>query len=492
MPDNHEHFDCLIIGASISGIDAAYHLKKYCNWAKYAILERRSNLGGTWDLMKYPGIRSDSDMYTYGFSWKIWKSAKPISIGEDILAYLTEAAKEQGIIEKIMFDTDVRKAEWLSKDSCWYLTTSKGTQFSCNMLFGCTGYYSYENPYRPIFPGENNFSGPIIHPQQWNDEADNQIIDKKVAIIGSGATAVTILPNISHKTKHVTMIQRTPTYIVAIPEVDPLANFLLKWLPQNLALVLNRWKAVLYGAYFFQFCKMFPERSKKLIKKAMWEAVKGGMSKEDFHKNFTPPYNPWDQRLCLTPGADFFDSIKEGKASVVTGHIEQLTDRGVELKGGKFVEADLIISATGLTLQQNFPFSTMEVTIDGDLYKAPDKMIYKGVMLSDVPNFSFIMGYTNASWTLKADIACIYFTKLLNYMKKNNFGTVCPRVTEGYHHEGSSSLGLTSGYVSRAANVMPKEGNKHPWKLRMNYILDLVSLWWNGIEDKEGLKFFPK
>jgi len=468
-------------------------LNTHCDWVNYAILERRSNLGGTWDFFKYPGIRSDSDMYTFGFSWKIWKTSKPIATGEEIMTYLTEAANEQGIMDKIMFNTDVKKAEWVSKNNCWYLTTTKGTTFSCNMLFGCTGYYSYENPYRPTFPGEENFTGTIIHPQKWNEESDNIIVDKKVAIIGSGATAVTILPNIADKTNHVTMIQRTPTYIVARPEVDPIAKFLSDWLPQTLALKLNRWKIVLLSTLFFQYCVNFPERAKNYVRNNMWNNVKDSdMTKEEFDKHFTPPYNPWDQRLCLTPAADFFGAINEGKASIVTGHIEKFTDKGIKLKDGDLVEADVVICATGLTLQQNFPFSTIDVIIDGNPYKASEKMIYKGVMLSDVPNFSFIIGYTNASWTLKADIAALFFTKLLNYMKKNKLGTVYPKISDEYHEVGSCNLGLQSGYISRAADTMPKQGNKYPWKVGMNYILDLISLWWYGIEDKESLKFFSQ
>jgi len=484
-----QHWDCLIIGAGISGLDAAYHLKEHASWASYAILERRSNLGGTWDFFKYPGIRSDSDMFTFGFSWKIWRSAEPIATGEAIMDYLKEAAEEQGLMEKIRFNTDIASATWSSVDNKWHLVTKSGARFSCDVLFGCTGYYSYENPYEPKFPGQERFPGPIVHPQKWTEEHDKAIVGKKVAMIGSGATAVTILPSIADSASHVTMVQRTPTYIAAKPKIDPIANFVNTWLPESIAVRVNRWKAVLLGALFYQYCIRYPESAKRLIKKGMFKEVSSVMSEKEFEKHFTPPYNPWEQRFCLAPGGDFFAPIREGKATIVTGHIDTFTETGIEMKSGEKVEADFIISATGLTMQHNFPFSTMKVTIDGEEYKAPDHLMYNGIMIGDVPNFAFIMGYTNASWTLKADIASLFFAKLLNYMRDNKVAKVVPKEDPAVELKRQPvDGGLSSGYFSRAAEYMPKQGDKAPWQGGVNYILDLISMSLGGLS-KDSLEF---
>merc|ERR1711892_664302 len=380
MTENEKHFDCLIIGAGISGLDAAYHLQEHCQWASYAILERRANLGGTWDFFKYPGIRSDSDMYTFGFSWKIWKSAKPIAPAEDILHYLKEAADEQDIMKNIMFNTNITTAAWESANSRWHLVTTSGTKYSCNVLFGCSGYYSYETPYEPVFPGQEKFPG-------------------------------------------------------------------------------------------------------------MYQEVKSVMSEEEFDKHFTPPYNPWEQRFCLAPGGDFFVPLREGKASIVTGHIDTFTEKGIKMKSGEHVDANFIISATGLTMQQNFPFSTIKVSVDGKPYKAAEHLLYNAMMVSDIPNFAFIVGYTNASWTLKADIAALYFTKLLNHMRSNNIAKVVPREgSEGAVKRENLTGGLTSGYFARSGAVMPKQGDKFPWKGGVNYLLDLIQMTFGGIS-KDCLEF---
>jgi len=476
-----KHFDCLIIGAGISGLDAAYHIQEHCKWASYAILERRNNLGGTWDFFKYPGIRSDSDMYTFGFSWKIWESATPIATAEEILAYLNEAAEEQGIKRKIQFNTDIKTADWKSEDNRWHLETTTGEKYSCKVLFGCTGYYSYENPYEPTFPGQENFPGVIVHPQKWTPEHDTMIKGKRVAMIGSGATAVTILPSIADEAAHVSMIQRTPTYIAGKPGVDPWAKFFKDWLPTSVAVKVNRWKAVLLGTLFYQYCTRFPESAKRFIKGAMYKAVESAMSREEFEKHFSPPYNPWEQRFCLAPDGDFFKPIREKKATMVTGHIDHLTEKGIEMKNGEHVDADFIISATGLTMQPNFPFSTMQVTIDGEAYKAPEHLIYNGIMINDVPNFGFVIGYTNASWTLKADIASLYFTKLLNYMKTNKVEKVVPKEDpkDGVIPEAFSG-GLSSGYFARAGEILPKQGDKYPWRGGYNYIKDLINMTFGG------------
>lgn len=483
------HFDCLIIGAGISGLDAAYHVQTHCKWATYCILERRANLGGTWDFFKYPGIRSDSDMHTFGFSWKIWKSAQPIATAEEIMAYLKEAAEEQGIMEKIKFNCNIETAEWSSSDNLWYLETSNKVKYTCSMLFGCTGYFSYENPYEPRFPGHDDFKGPIVHPQKWNAQCDEMIKGKKVAMIGSGATAVTILPSIAESAEHVTMVQRTPTYIAARPVIDPVADFFKRWLPESIAVRINRYKAVILGALFYQYCSRYPESAKKYVRKMMFKEVKSVMSEEEFNKHFTPPYNPWEQRFCLAPGGDFYQSLRAGKASIVTGHIDKLTEQGILMKDGTLVEADFIISSTGLTMQQNFPFSTIKAKIDGKEYKAADHCIYNGIMIDDVPNMAFIVGYTNASWTLKADIASIYFTQLLNHMRSNNIEKVVPKLGDDVNYVYFTG-GLSSGYFSRSKEVLPRQGDKYPWNTGVqDYITDLLRLTFRGF-CRESLEFF--
>jgi len=487
--EEETHFHCLILGGGISGLDAAYHLQQYCPWADYRILERRDNLGGTWDFFKYPGLRSDSDMYTFGFYWKHWQSAKPIAPAADILDYLKEAAEEQGITKHIIFNTDIQTANWLSSDNKWHLTTTKGAKYSCSVLLGCTGYYSYESPHEPTFPGQEHFLGKIVHPQNWTEDDDALIVGKKVALIGSGATAVTILPSITDIAEHVTLIQRTPSYIAAAPSVDTWAQWINTWLPSSIAVRVNRWKAVLLGALFYQYCVRYPENAKKWIMAGMYKQVRSVMSKEQFKRHFTPPYNPWQQRFCLAPGGDFFAPIREGKATVVTGNIQQFTEHGIKMTDGEFVEAEFVISATGLTLQQNFPFSTIKVTIDGVEYKATDHMLYKSIMINDVPNFGCVLGYTNASWTLKADIACLYITKLLNYMRSHDMVKVVPKddPDSGVVREVFTG-GLSSGYFQRAGAVLPKQGDRNPWRGGANYILDLINLYFKGF-NKDCLEF---
>jgi len=476
-----DHYDCLIIGAGISGIDVAYHLQQYSPWASFLILERRDNIGGTWDFFKYPGIRSDSDMFTFGFSWKIWRSSTPIATADEILAYLTEAVAEQGLGEKMRFQTDISTAEWSSDENKWTLTTASGMKYSCNVLFGCMGYYSYETPHTPALPGQERFRGRIVHPQQWSSDCDQEIKNARVALIGSGATSVTLLPNIVDTVEHVTMVQRTPTYISALPRVDRIAEALKRWLPEDTAIWLNRWKNVIFGFLFYQFCTRYGDRAKKFIRNNMKKVVGDSMTDEEFDKHFTPPYDPWQQRFCLAPGGDFFKSFKTGKATIVTGHIDTLTETGLKMKDGTEIEADFIIAATGLTLQQNLPFSTIKVTIDGVEYKASDHKIYKSVMLSDVPNTGFVFGYTNASWTLKADIASFYFCQMINYMRDNNVVKMMPVVDTNEDIEwGPFTGGLTAGYIVRAKSVVPQTGNKEPWSGGSNYLKDRYNIYMKG------------
>ena len=484
------HYDCIIIGAGISGINAAYHLNTKCKWASYTILERRSNLGGTWDLFKYPGIRSDSNMCTFGFSWKDWKSPQTLTQGKDILEYLNDAAAEQNITEKIEFNTNVKNVKWSTKDKCWYITTMNNISYSCNTILGCTGYYSYENPYSPTFKGEDKFCGKIVHAQNWSSEDNTSIIGKKVAIIGSGASAVTLLPNLSKTAEHVTLIQRTPSYIGNKPLIDQRAKWLLDWLPSRIASKIIRWRAIIWGFYFPFWCSLFPERAKKFIRKVGRKQIGNVMTDAEFDKHFTPPYNPWDQRFCPAMNGDFFKSIRNKKASIVTDHIESVTNKGIKMNSGHIIEVDFIVKATGLTFQPNFPFSTIEVLIDDKQYRPQDKMIYKGCMLSEVPNFAFMMGYLTTSWTLKLDITCSYFCSLLNYMRDNNYGIACPHIGTNMETTNENFVGLSSGYLHRALHLMPKQGKRHPWRTLQNFFVDTFNFWWAGIND-DWLDFSP-
>lgn len=489
--NDEKHVDCLILGAGLSGINTAYYLQKHCEWASYTILERRANLGGTWDFIKYPGIRNDSDMYTYGFSWKIWKSSKPLAPAGEIVAYLDEGAREQGIKEKIHFNTDIKTAKWLSHTNRWHLETVMGEKYSCRILLGCTGYYSYENPHEPCFPGQENFLGKIVHPQKWNSEHDEMIVGKKVCMIGSGATAVSILPSIANVVSHVTMVQETPSYISSKPEVDPWAEFFNKWLPSSVAGRLNRWTAMIYSALFYRYCIWYPESAKKMIKAEMFKKVESTMSYEEFEKHFTPPYNPWEERVNLAPdgAGDFFKPIQDKKATIVTGQIDHLTENGIQMKNGEYVYADFIISATGINVQHNFPFSTIQVSVDGEPYKASTHLMYNGIMINDVPNFAFVMGCSYSSWTLKADIASLYTVKLMNYMENNKIIKVVPREDTKDELKRTHFIGgFTSRHFVRGGDVMPKVGDKKPWRFGFNYIKDRTKLTL-GFLNKDSLEF---
>jgi len=482
---DEKHVDCLILGAGISGINTAYYLQKHCKWASYKILERRANLGGTWDFIKYPGIRNDSDMYTYGFSWKIWKSSKPFANAGDILDYLNEGAQEQGIKEKIHFNTDVKTAKWMSSNNRWHLETVLGEKYSCDVLVGCTGYFSYENPFEPTFPGQKNFLGEMVHSHKWTEEHDKMIVGKKVCMIGSGATAVSILPSIANVVAHVTMVQEIPSYISSKPNVSSFNG----WLPSSMAGRLNRWKNMAALSLYYRYCLWFPESAKKSLKADMFEKVESTMSYEEFEKHFTPPYNPWEERVNLSPGGDFFKPIRDKKATIVTGQIDHLTEHGIQMKNGEHVDADFIISATGMNVQHNFPFSTIQVSVDGEPYQASTHLLYQGIMLNDVPNFTFVVGCSYSSWTLKADLASLYSVKLMKYMKSNKIARVVPREDPKDDVKRSHFIGgFTTRHFVRGGDIMPKVGNKKPWKFGFNYIKDRTKLTL-GILNKDSLEF---
>lgn len=473
------HVDVLIVGAGLSGIGAGWHLQKNCPTKSYAILEGREAIGGTWDLFRYPGIRSDSDMYTLGYSFKPWTEAKAIADGPRILNYVRETANDNGIDKKIRFNHHVKSASWSSKDARWTVEVERGpakesVRFTCGFLFMCSGYYNYENGYLPEFSGMDTFKGRIVHPQKWTQDID--YAGKRVVVIGSGATAVTLVPEMAKTAAHVTMLQRSPTYVVSRPAQDALANKLREKLPAKLAYHLIRWRNVMWGMYFFQLCRRKPERAKQMILGGVRHALGPDY---DIGTHFTPRYNPWQQRLCLVPDGDLFRAIRRGSASVVTNTIGTFTEKGIRLADGSELEADLIVTATGLNLQV---LGGMQVSVDGRAVDFARTLNYKGMMYSDVPNLASSFGYTNASWTLKCDLTCEYVCRLVNYMDKHGYKQCMPRNVDPTVTE-VNWLDFTSGYVQRSVAKMPKQGSKRPWKLYQNYALDIVTLRLGKVDD---------
>ena len=474
-----EHFDVLIVGAGLSGIGAAYHLQTRCRGTSYAILEGRAAIGGTWDLFRYPGIRSDSDMYTLGYSFRPWEQAKAIADGPSILKYVRDTASENGIDRKVRFGHQAKRVSWSSQDARWTVETERGSaqelvRFTCNFLFVCGGYYKYEAGYTPDFPGIAQFKGRIVHPQKWAEDIAYE--GKRVVVIGSGATAVTLVPEMAQKAAHVTMLQRSPTWVVARPAEDGMANWLRRWLPSMTAYVITRWKKVLLQQYFFNLCRRRPEFAKEMILKG----VRAYLGKDyDVDKHFTPRYNPWQQRMCLVPDADLFTALRGGKASVVTDQIETFTEKGLKLKSGAELEADLIVTATGLDLEV---MSGLELTVDGKRIEPAKTFNYKGLMFSGVPNLASSFGYTNASWTLKCDLTCEYVCRLLNYMTKHGYRQCMPRVGDSGLTE-EPWVDFSSGYIARSLHLFPKQGSKAPWKLRQNYALDIMTLRFGRLDD---------
>lgn len=466
-----EHLDVLIVGAGLSGIGAAYHLQKNCNDRSYAILEGRETLGGTWDLFRYPGIRSDSDMYTLGYSFRPWTNPKAIADGPSILAYVRETAEAYGIDKKIRYRRRVERASWSSRDARWTVEardteTGEIARFTCSFLFMCAGYYDYDAGYTPDFPGRDRFRGEIVHPQFWSPHVD--YTGKRVVVIGSGATAVTLVPSLAARAAHVTMLQRSPTYIVSVPERDRIADWMRARLPIGSAYALTRWKNVLFSMAFFAYCRRFPEQAKKFLVGQVHRAMGGAV---DVGTHFTPTYNPWDQRVCLVPDGDLFKSIRDGRASVVTDHIETFTEKGIRLRSGQELEADLIVTATGLKLKF---LGGLQLEVDGQRVDPANTMIYKGMMCSDVPNLAFAIGYTNASWTLKVDLTSEYVCRLLNHMRDHGFTTCVPRRDPAVSE--APLMDFTSGYVQRALSEMPRQGSVAPWKLYQNYAFDMMTL----------------
>ena len=476
---NVEHVDVLIVGAGLSGIGAAHHLQERCPGKSFVLLEARDTLGGTWDLFRYPGIRSDSDMYTFGYRFRPWLGEKSLADGPSILEYIRETAEEAGIDKKIRYNHKVLRGEWSSETCLWTVDakrsdTGEDVRFTAGFVYNCSGYYRYDEGYTPDFPGMDDFQGEIIHPQHWPEELDYN--GKKVVVIGSGATAVTLIPSMADDTAHITMLQRSPTYVASVPSKDAIAIGLRKVLPEKQAYMLTRWKNIVRSIYIYQMSQRRPEEVKAFLRNEIIKQLPEGYP-VDIH--FKPRYNPWDQRLCAVPSGDLFKAISAGKASVVTDTIETFTEKGIRLTSGEEIEADIVVTATGFTLQM---MGGAELVVDGERVNLNERMTYKSMMLSEVPNSAFTIGYTNSSWTLKADLVSEYVCRLLNHMDEKGYDMLVPRDRDP-NVERAPLMDFGAGYVQRSIKELPTQGSKFPWRLRMNYIADVVALRLGKLED---------
>jgi cation diffusion facilitator CzcD-associated flavoprotein CzcO len=474
-----EHVDVLVVGAGISGIAAGYYLQTRCPTKTFAILEGREAIGGTWDLFRYPGVRSDSDMFTLGYSFRPWPNAKAIADGPSILHYVRETASIYGIDRKIRFHHRVRAATWSSAEARWTVEVTRGPdeeacQFTCSFLFMCTGYYDYDHGYLPKWPGVERFNGLMIHPQQWPEQLD--YAGKQVVVIGSGATAVTLVPALAEQAAHVTMLQRSPSYIVARPSEDRLANWMREHLPGKVAYSITRWRAILFMIYFYALARRRPDFTKRAIVRMARDELPPDF---DVDTHFSPRYNPWDQRLCLAPDADLFAAIRDGNVSVVTDDIETFTENGVQLRSGEELPADIIVTATGLTMML---MSGVRLVVDGRAVDLGETLSYRGMMYSGVPNLASSFGYTNASWTLKCELISRYVCRLLRYMDQHGYGE-CVAERPALTGKETPAINLSSGYVQRALDRLPRQGAEKPWRTYQNYLRDIVNLRLDPIND---------
>ena len=476
---SNKHFDVIIIGAGLSGIGAACHLRRNCPNKTFAMLEGRSNIGGTWDLFKYPGIRSDSDMHTFSYNFKPWTYDKTISDGATILEYLQETVDEYELEQYIRYNHWISEVSWDSDVNKWTIVgkdneTGKDIHLSCKFLLSCTGYYDYDEGYTPEFKGLEKYKGQFVHPQKWTDDIEYK--DKEVIIIGSGATAITLLPTMAEKTKHVTMLQRSPTYIASVPIHDPFSKFLKRWLPPRTAHFFALWKNAFKQIFVYKMAKKKPDKIRDYLKGEIRKVLGEDY---DVETHFNPKYDPWDQRICACVDNDLFNAIKEGKCTIVTDLIDSFTEKGILLQSGKELEADLVVSATGLKIKFA---GGIQIKVDGKAIEASKLINYKGMMLQDVPNLMFIAGYTNASWTLKSDLVSEYFCRLLRHMDKKGWTSCTPILSDGSIATEPAS-DLASGYIQRALHLLPKQGDKYPWKLNQNYIKDMIALRFKSIDD---------
>lgn len=463
-----EHLDVLVVGAGLSGVDAGYHLQTTAPHATYAIVEARDAIGGTWDLFRYPGVRSDSDMYTLGYPWRPWRGDKAIADGDDIRDYIVEAAAAHGIDEKIRFGQRVVAAEWSTPDARWTVTVEhvdSGAHHSltCGFLFSCTGYYRYDRGHTPDFAGLDDYTGELVHPQFWPDDFD--AAGKRVVVIGSGATAVTLVPALAETADHVTMLQRSPSYVAAVPYKSPIARGLERILPDRWSGPAVRWFAALGSQGLFRLVRRFPDFFRRLLLKGVERELPEGY---DIATHFTPRYDPWDQRLCADPDGRLFKAIGAGAVDMVTDEIERFTASGVRLASGDELEADVVVTATGLEL---LFLGGMVLTVDGEDVDLSARLTYKGMMLEGVPNLALAIGYTNASWTLKCDLTCDYVARLLTEMRRRGMAQATPRNRDG-EVAPEPLLGLTAGYVRRSAHLFPRQGTSAPWRVHQSYLKD--------------------
>jgi cation diffusion facilitator CzcD-associated flavoprotein CzcO len=473
--------DVLIIGAGISGIGAAYYLQREHPQRSYLILEARDASGGTWDLFRYPGIRSDSDLLTFGYEFKPWRDEQSIASAAKILAYLRETAAEYGIDRKIRFHSKVSGASWSSRDARWtvqvhHADTAERTTLTCNWLFAAGGYYRYDEGFTPHFEGRERFSGPIIHPQQWPSDLD--YAGQRVLVIGSGATAVTLVPAMAGTAAHVTMLQRTPSYVIALPSRDKLASRLRALLGDGRGNAVARRVNITRQQAVWRFCQKYPNAARRLIRNLNAKMLPAGYPVDE---HFNPPYDPWDQRLCLVPDGDLFRAIRAGRASIVTDRIVTFTERGVQLASGGELEADIIITATGLNVQA---MGGLSLTVDGQPVSVPDTIAYKGMMLSGVPNLAYAIGYTNSSWTLKVGLLCEHFCRLLSHMDANGYDTARPEPADP-DMPTRPFLDFGAGYIQRAIDQLPRQGSRAPWLTSMSYTRDVRLLRRLPVQDPE-------
>jgi cation diffusion facilitator CzcD-associated flavoprotein CzcO len=447
-----------------------------CPEKSLVILEGRDAIGGTWDLFRYPGVRSDSDMFTLGYRFRPWRDSRVMADGPSILNYIRNTAAEFGVDKLIHYNHRVRRASWSSADARWTVEVEKENtivEFTCNFLYLCTGYYDYESGYTPDWRGVQEFKGTIVHPQKWPEDLD--YTNKRVVVIGSGATAVTLVPAMAERAKHVTMLQRSPSYIVARPAEDKIANVLRRLLPDRTAYAASRWKNVLIATFFYNLARNRPQFFKWMVARG----VRKHLEEKYDAKHFTPPYNPWDQRMCFVPDADLFHAMRNGRVSVVTDHIETFTENGLLLKSGEHLDADIIVTATGLVMKL---FSGMQLVVDDKPVDLPKTLVYKGMMFSDVPNLAFAVGYTNASWTLKCDLTAEYVCRLINYMDQHGYAVCTPRVNDP-DIQDEPVIDFNSGYVLRALHTLPRQGSKTPWRLHQNYVKDLSMMRYGRVDD---------
>ena len=474
-----EQVDTLIVGAGLSGIGSAVHLRQGLPQQSVLILEARERLGGTWDLFRYPGIRSDSDMHTLGYSFKPWTGAKAIADGPSILQYVKETAQEFGVLPLIRFGHQVLSANWDSAAARWQLAVKRLAddtvlQVQCRFLLMCSGYYNYAHGYTPALPGMDSFKGPVVHPQHWPPGLDYR--GRQVVVIGSGATAMTLVPEMAKLAANVTLLQRSPTYVVSRPSRDAIADGLRRVLPAKIAYALTRWKNVLTGLFYFTLARRHPDLAKTRILQGAAQALPAGYPLDP---HFTPTYKPWDQRICLLPDADLFGAISQGRARMVTDTIEMIEPQGIRLHSGEFLQADVIVTATGLDL---LGFGGMQIAVDGRPLEVAKCLSYKGMMLNGVPNFAYVFGYTNASWTLKSDLTGQYVLRLLRHMRRKGLASVMPQLNDATVLP-EPWVDFSSGYFQRAMDRFPKQGSKKPWRLYQNYVRDLLALRWSALED---------